>query len=385
MRLTILAVGPVALLAGCIPSLDDGYERGAPPPPPRRVDYPQERDYPPPGIERTYPRGQDGDDPMPTGDNKVVSLPAPRPAWESRAVVADAQEVSATSYIVAPGDTLTRIAARTGAGADAIARANDLPQPYSVRPGDRLRIPGGRYHLIRSGESGIAIARAYGVPWSRIVDANGLTEPFILRTGQRVLIPGTGEGGNDPPNSPSQSSAAQRAAAFRLDIDDILTGGEPALAVDARPVRAVPGPTRVLPATTALLPPTRFSGSGFTWPVEGRVISRFGPGQSGERQNGITIAAPLGTPVRAAADGTVAYVGSGIASLGGLVIVKHGSNWTTVYGYASRLLVQRGQSVKRGQTIALSGETGNTERPAVHFELRRGRVPVNPEDQLPRL
>ena len=383
MRLPVLLIGTAGLLTGCIPSLDDGYRQG-PPPPPQRAHYPREGDYPPPPVERDYePR---------RGDEKVVSLPAPRPVWEGREVIADAQDVTSTSVIVAPGDTLTGIAARTGAGADAIARANGIGQPYSVRAGEQLRIPGGRYHLVHTGESGIAIARAYGVPWGRIVEANGLTEPFILRTGQRVLIPGgdsTFPTGARPsttaPSSSAPSTAAQRAAAFRLDIDDILTGGEPALAVDARPVRAVPGPTRVLPATAALLPPARFSGSGFAWPVEGRVISRFGPGQSGERQNGITIAAPLGTPVRAAADGTVAYVGSGIASLGGLVIIKHGSNWTTVYGYASRLLVQRGQSVKRGQTIALSGETGSVDRPAVHFELRRGRVPVNPEDQLPRL
>ena len=363
-------------LAGCIPSLDDGYARDAAPPP--HFAAPQERDYPPQTFDRGYTVPQEGDDPAPTGPEKVLSLPAPRPSWEARAVVPDAQDVAPTTYTVAPGDTLTRIGARTGAGAEAIARANGIAEPYSVRPGDRLRIPGGRYHLVHAGESGIAIARAYGVPWARVVEANGLTEPFILRTGQRVLIPA------DATLVPSGSSVAQRAAAFRLDIDDILTGGEPALAADARPVRAVPGPTRVLPATAALLPPPRFSGGGFAWPVQGRVISRFGAGQSGEKQNGVNIAAPLETPVRAAADGTVAYVGTGIASLGGLVIVKHGSTWTTVYGYNSRLLVQRGQAVKRGQTIALSGETGSIERPAVHFELRRGRVPVNPEDQLPR-
>ena len=360
------AVLAVALLAsGCIPSLDDGYRQEAAPTSPR-PQYP--RDTPPPQPDYQPRRG----------DEEVVALPAPRPAWEARAVIADAREVAASTYTVVPGDTLTRIAARTGAGADTIARANGLATPTAIRPGDRLQIPGGRYHTVHAGESGIAIARAYGVPWARVVEANGLSEPFILRTGDHVLIPGAAAGA-------APSTAAQRAAAFRLDIDDILTGGEPAIAAGASPARPVPGPTRVLSPSVAVLPPTRFAGSGFAWPVEGRVITRFGPGASGERQNGITIAAPLGTPVRAAADGVVAYVGSGIQSLGGLVILKHGGNWVTVYGYNARLLVQRGQAVKRGQTIALSGETGGTERPAVHFELRRGRVPVNPEDQLPRL
>lgn len=361
MRLVIAAAAAVTLTA-CIPSLDDGARDAGYPPPPAQ------RDDPPPPEPDYTPR---------RGDEEVSALPAPPPAWVARPVVADAPEVSPSTYIVVAGDTLTRIAARSGAGVDAIAHANGLSPPYTVREGDRLQIPGGRYHLVRAGESGIAIARAYGVPWRAVVEANGLVDPFILRTGQRVLIPGD-------KTAPGPSTAAQRAAAFRLDIDDILTGGEPALATNVRPTRAAPGPTRVLPASAAVAPPARFAGGGFAWPVEGRVISRFGAGQTGERQNGVNIAVPANTPVRAAADGVVAYVGSAIPSLGGLVILKHGSNWTTVYGYNSRLLVQRGQAVKRGQTIALAGETGSVDRPAVHFELRRGRTPVNPEDQLPR-
>ena len=102
------------------------------------------------------------------------------------------------------------------------------------------------------------------------------------------------------------------------------------------------------------------------------------------RNNGLKIAVPVDTPVKAAADGTVAYVGDGIASLGGLVIVRHGENWTSVYGHASKLLVQRGQAVKKGQTIALSGDTGFADRPELHFELRKGRTPVDPATQLPR-
>ena len=370
MRIVLLV--SAAALAGCIPGGGgEGYDRPPPPSSAERYPEPVDRDAPP----DRYPPPSDRDDQLQQDEDHVAALPAPRPAWEARPVIADAVEVRASTYTVGPGDTLNRIAVKTGASADLIARQNGLPSTNALRVGDRLQIPGGRFHLVRAGQSGIAIARAYGVPWSRIVDANGLVEPYILRTGQRVLIPG---GVSTP------SSAAQRAAAFRLNIDDILTGGEPALARNTKPVEPVPGPTRVLPASAAVAPPPRFAGGGFAWPVEGRVIGRFGPGQPGERRNGITIAAPLNTPVRAAADGVVAYVGSGIASLGGLVIVKHGGNWTTVYGYAAKLLVQRGQSVKKGQTIALSGETGGVERPAVHFELRKGRTPVNPENQLPR-
>ena len=247
------------------------------------------------------------------------------------------------------------------------------PCPYAVEAGQRLTVPGGRYHTVRPGEAGIAIARAYGVEWSRIVAANDLAEPFVLRVGQRILIPGTAAGGSRP---------AERAAAFTLDVDDILTGGEPAPSRDQTPVRPVKTPTRVLPPTAIVAAPARLR-SGFVWPVDGRVARRFGPAGTGQRNDGIKIAAPIGTPIRAAADGVVAYVGDGIAALGGLVIVRHGDGWTSVYGHASRLIVQRGQSVRQGQTIALSGDTGYADRPEVHFELRKGRVPVDPQSQLP--
>lgn len=351
----------LTLLGGCIPA-GPSPEPDRPAPPPRiagRDDLPGRGEAPARPVERI-----DLDPPAPA-----------RPAWEARRVAPDAREVEEQVYLAQPGDTLARIAERTGAGLDAIARANALEPPYPVRAGQRLRVPGGRYHLIRPGESGIAIARAYGVEWSRIVAANQLAEPYVLRAGQRIAIPGAA--------ATTASRAAERASAFRLDIDDILTGGEPALAANQAPARPTARPTQALPPNAAVVAPARLAG-GFSWPVDGRVVKRFGPGASGERNDGIKIAVPVSTPVRAAADGVVAYAGDGIAALGGLVIVKHGGGWTSVYGHASKLLVTRGQSVRRGQTVALSGSTGFADRPEVHFELRRGRTPVDPQRQLPQ-
>ena len=344
------------LLSGCIPSVGGG-----------RQDYPPP---PPTTTARTVPDRYDRRDTV----GPVQALPAPRPAWEARPVTPDARTIGDSSYVVTGGDTLRGIAERTGAGLDAIARVNGLAPPYLIQVGQRLTIPGGRYHLVKPGESGIAIARAYGVEWSRIVAANALSEPYILRAGQRILIPGSN---GTPP------SLADRASAFSLDIDDILTGGEPAPAPNQAPARPVATAKRVLPSTAVVAAPTRIGQGGFSWPVDGRIVKRFGPGKSGERNDGIKIAVPVNTPIHAAADGVVAYVGDGIAALGGLVIVKHGSGWTSVYGHAAKLLVQRGQKVKRGQTIALSGDTGFADQPELHFELRKGRTPVDPASELP--
>lgn len=329
----------------------------------------------PPGAGPRPEAGQSAgytDDPTETQRREdVPALPAPPPAWEARPVTADARAVATSSYIVQPGDTLRAIAGKTGAGSEAIARANGLTPPFTIQPGQRLTIPGGRYHLVRAGETGIAIARAYGVDWSRVVTANDLAEPYILRVGQRVLIPG-----EDRP-----LTREERAAAFRIDIDDIVTGSQPAITERARPARPTASSARVLPSTSPVAPPAALKG-GFAWPVRGAILTRFGPGASGERSNGLKIAVPLDTPVLAAADGTVAYVGSDIPSLGGLVMIQHGGGWTTIYGHAGQLIVQRGQSVKRGQMIALSGDSG-TNRPQLHFEMRQGRTPVDPVARLP--
>lgn len=343
----VIVAALVPLASACIPS-------GSGPPPARSyADEPQE-------DPTRVPRRED-----------VTALPAPPPAWEARHVTADARTVTASTYIVQPGDTLRGIAATTGAGSEAIARANQLERPFVIRAGQRLSIPGGRYHLVRDGETGIAIARAYGVAWNEIVSANDLIEPYILRTGQRVLIPG----------AERPRTREERAAAFRLDIDDIVTGSQPAIPERARPTRPTASSARVLPPTAAVAPPVALKGQ-FQWPVRGNIIRRFGPVASGERSNGLKIAVPLDTPILASADGTVAYVGSDIPSLGGLVILQHGGGWTTVYGHAGQLLVQRGQSVKRGQMIALSGDSG-ANRAQLHFEMRQGRNPVDPIPRLP--
>lgn len=343
-------------LAACIPNYDDRdprYDRA-----PDRPDRSQDDS-----------RYDDRGDPRPPIDRPA---PPPRPqAWEARPVTADAREIPLGSYTVAPGDTLRAIADKTGSGSEAIARANGLEPPYIVRIGQQLVIPGGRYHLVRPGETGIAIARAYGVPWGRIVADNDLIEPFVLRAGQRILIPRSGP-----------MTAAERAAAFHLDIEDIVTGGEPALATNAQPVRPTTSPGRILPPDAVVGEPLRRTGA-FAWPVNGSVVKRFGPGSSGERNDGIKIAVPPQTPVLAAADGVVAYTGAGVAGMGSLVMLRHGDGWTTIYGHNRQILVERGQSVKRGQTIALSGDSGYADRPELHFEIRKGRTAIDPLSQLP--
>jgi len=306
-------------------------------------------------------------------DASAVELVEAEPVWTAQQVVANAQSVAGSTYVVQPGDTLRGIGNRSGAGSEAIARANGLAPPYALRAGQRLSIPGGRYHLVAEGETGIAIAAAYGVPWSQIVAVNGLESPFVLRRGRRLLLPG-----NTPTRAPDLE---QRAAAFRIDIDDVLTGGQPAAAENA-PVAVASSQPRPLPTNVPIAQPASFTGR-FAWPVKGKLLSRFGPGESGAKNNGIDIGVPAGTPIRATADGVVAYAGDRVAVFGGLVLINHGSGWVSAYGHASRVDVVRGQKITRGQIVGLTGDTGYASQPKLHFELRKDRVPVNPIPQLP--
>lgn len=116
----------------------------------------------------------------------------------------------------------------------------------------------------------------------------------------------------------------------------------------------------------------------FRWPAKGRVIAGYGT--SGNE--GINIAMPEGTSVKAAEDGTVAYAGSDVKGYGKLVLVRHANGYVSAYAHNGEIDVKPGEKVKRGQTIAKSGASGNVTSPQLHFEIRKGGAPVDPMSQL---
>ncbi len=302
-------------------------------------------------------RATDDDIPRIEAEPEVFS--DQQPVWDAQPVIANARTVSGGRYTVVAGDTLRAIGAKTGVGSEALARANALEAPFVIKPGQVLIVPAGRYHRVAAGETGIAIARAYGVPWQEIVEANGLVEPFVLRIGQGLTIPG------EAPPPDVRVSIESRAAAFQLDIEDILSGGEPAVAADAPPV--------------PVIEPAQFAGR-FGWPADGRVSAGFGPRGEGRVVQGLELSVAPGAPVLAAADGTVAFVGDDVAPYGGLILIRHGGGWITAYGRAATPRVVRGQTVKRGQAI---GAAGTGSAPLLFFQMRKDGAPVDPVRHLP--
>ncbi len=132
------------------------------------------------------------------------------------------------------------------------------------------------------------------------------------------------------------------------------------------------------PATYA--PPA--GGLAFAWPVAGPVISDYGASISGERNAGINIATPYGTPIHAAAAGEISYAGNELRGYGNLVLIKHDDGYVTAYAHAERIVVNRGDYVAKGQVIGYAGQTGDVTSPQLHFEIRKGVQPVNPHSLL---
>ncbi len=120
----------------------------------------------------------------------------------------------------------------------------------------------------------------------------------------------------------------------------------------------------------------------FRWPVKGRIIAGFGKRPNGTENDGINLAVPEGTPIKAADDGVVAYAGNELKGYGNLVLIRHANGFVSAYANASALLVKRGDTIKRGQVIAHAGQTGNVTSPQLHFEIRKGSTPVDPAKYL---
>lgn len=254
------------------------------------------------------------------------------------------------------GETLIGIAKRLNVDPAVLIRLNRLRKPYRLYIGQRLRLPGPRYHKVARGEHLGIISRRYNVSREALIRLNRLKRPDQLAVGQRLRLPD------------NAARTGRRA------------GSGPRKASRAAPAGGIGSAGRT--RTTKIVDPPPLTGRGFRWPVRGTILKRFGQRRGGYRNDGINIATRRGTVVRVAENGVVIYSGSDIAGFGELILVKHQRGWVTAYAHNDRRLVRRGQIVRRGQAIARAGATGAVVRPQVHFQLRRGADPINP---LPRL
>lgn len=223
---------------------------------------------------------------------------------------------------------------------------------YTVKPGDSLN----------------KIAKANGVSVAALKQANGLTAESI-RIGQKLKMPGAAKAATDAVVTASVPAKTETKVAS-------LDQGKPA---EYKPPVAKESVSDVAIKADIDQESPKSTGIGkYRWPVRGAVVASYGANVDGNRNDGINISVPEGTPIKAAENGVVIYSGSSLKELGNAVLVRHDDGTVTVYGNASQLNVQRGQKVQRGQTLAASGMTGKASQPQVHFEVRKNATPVNP-------
>ncbi len=237
------------------------------------------------------------------------------------------------------------------------ACATDHSAPRRSEPTARaaLAIPEGTdaagvVHVVRAGQNVYRIAKAYGLEPDDLMRTNGIDDPRTLAVGQELFVPGA-----------TRVLEVEPAPGFAGATD-------PAPAVQAR----------VDPSAAS---PPRGEAPSFAWPLRGVLYGRYGK-RGARHHDGIDIAAPHGTPVTAAADGEVLFVGVQ-SGYGKVVILRHAGGLVTVYAHNSQVLVREGDRVRQGDVVAKVGQTGRTTGPHLHFEVRDGVKPRNPLSYLP--
>jgi murein DD-endopeptidase MepM/ murein hydrolase activator NlpD len=322
-----------------------------------------------------------------------------------RSVAAARAPGQGTTIIVGTSDTLDLLARRYHVTPAAILQANGYRGPRALSPGQQLIIPRESatavagpapalapaapatrpvvaagappaVHFVNRGDTLLSIARHNHIPVAELARANGLDPQAKLKLGARLTVPAK-TATAAPVAQPAAIAAAQPAAALAPPATKMaaVTAGPPQSARLAQATTKVEEPSAESPvkaaeATGAL--PT------FRWPVRGKVITSYGAKTNGKSNDGINLAVPEGTPIKAAEDGVVAYSGNELKGYGNLVLVRHANGYVTAYAHASELLVKRGDTIKRGQVIAKSGQSGEVGSPQLHFEIRKGSTPVDP-------
>ncbi|GAB4135336.1 MAG: LysM peptidoglycan-binding domain-containing M23 family metallopeptidase [Rhodothalassiaceae bacterium] len=261
---------------------------------------------------------------------------APGAAHADPGVRASAEAATA-AVLVRRGDTVYGLARRYNVPLEAMIAVNGLESPYRLAVGQSLSLPAQRRHEVRKGETLYAIARRHDIEPETLARANNIAPPYRLAVGQSLAIPNS---------------------------------ADTELKVAARSSPRLPVPR---------------AGDGFSWPLSGAIVSHFGPKEGGLRNDGINIAAPRGALVRAADHGVVAYAGDGLKGFGKLILIRHEGDYVTAYAHNERLLVARGDVVRKGEAIAHVGSTGGVRDPQLHFEVRRGVKPLDPLTVLPHL
>ena len=243
------------------------------------------------------------------------------------------------------GDSLYSISKREGVSIKSIIKANKLEPPFTLYKGDKLIIAKPKVHVVKKGHTLYDIANCYEVSISDIMKINQLKNNDKIYLGDKLFIPLY--------DNTNQTNCN--------NITKVAT-------------------TKEVNKTTEKKKNNNYS---YMWPVKGKIISKFGLLAKGLRNDGINISADIGNPVLAIESGKIVYAGNEIQAFGNLILIKHYNDKTSAYAHLDKINVKKGESVNKGQIIALVGNSGKVSIPQLHFEIRDKDGPLDPLKYLP--
>jgi murein DD-endopeptidase MepM/ murein hydrolase activator NlpD len=348
------------------------------------------------------PAGDDSAAPSAPSEAPTMNAPPERPRAKPETVVrytvegeVEASAQKSRALRVEKGDTVNNLAAHFMASKKTIIEINKLKKPYELEIGSALKIPTPKVYIVGSGDTLFSIGRRFTTPASLLAELNDFEVNAHLRPGQKIILPEeykdigpiavrVAAGEAEPPTRPRPPVRSYK----RIEAEPSTDNGAPSSQVSpGQPSYARPTPT-IAPLTDAQI---SAAGRGlFTWPLHGEILIPFGPMAGGQRNDGLDIAAPMGTPIQAAAGGDVVVADTDIPGFGTLMLIKHAGGWVTVYTHLSKTLVKIKDHVNQGDVIGEVGQSGGVAQPMLHFEIRMSRVsgqkanPIDPALVLPK-
>ncbi len=304
--------------------------------------------------------------------------------------------------IVAKGDTLYSIARKNNTTVSEIAKINDMKEPYNLSIGQRVllrsanvKIPNvistekvaeikqqkqvhtttTRVNLteitVEKGDTLYSLSRKYEIPVNDLAVLNKLNAPFALSVGQKLKVPQLNKTVKSDKviTGPTKIAKTEKSVAKTTPMKK---EAKTQTVVKTESKKISSDPQRQLPKITAR------SSTKFSWPVRGRILSQYGAKNGGLFNDGINISAPIGTAVKSAENGVVAYAGNEVKGMGNLIIIQHSDGWMTVYAHLDSMNVKRGTKLTVGQMIGKIGKTGKVSQPQLHFEIRKGTKAYDP-------
>jgi len=273
-------------------------------------------------------------------------------------------------YTIKSGDALATIANKFGVTVGTLIWANNLTERSILRIGDSLKIPpvSGVLHLVKRGDTIASIANKYGVETSEIYDANHLTKESILTVGKELIVPG-----GTPPVpiavKPAKPTTKPTTVAVRPDIPLTRITGK---ALDLyQEIVKTPDDTRSKPPDADL---EKAADTKLLWPTRLHIINQY----YGWKHTGVDFDGDYTDPIYASEDGIVEKAGWNNSGYGLMILIDHQNGYKTRYGHGSKIFVQEGDKVKRGQVIAMVGTTGRSTGTHLHYEVYKNGKRVNP-------